>query len=446
MTEEELELSQDFHFWSLMKFVFPSIFTFVFIAVYQMVDGFFIETFVDDLAISAVNLYYPVICLFIAFGIMLGTGGNAMMVKKIGEGKKEEASRIFSGTVIFSIIFTLVLTVIFVAFPDPIMRLCGATDGNIEYLRPYYMVLSFFAVAVVLQSEMGILVIGEGKSVVAAIVIMIGGVLNCVLDYVFMKYLHMGIMGAAIATVIGYCSTVVYAIYYYLISKKSIYTFKPTKPKMREIGMISFNGSSDMISNLVGGVASLIMNHIACRYYGEVGVSALSIILYLNFFLEAVFMGLTSAVEPVFSFHYGAGNVEMRKRVFKLSNLWIIIMGVVMLVGVYFGNEAITKIFFDPGTEIYDITALGIKITVLSAIFIGFNTFFSGLFTAFSNGLISGLLSVIRSLVIMVICLLLFSYLFKGVGLWIAMPVAEALSFVVCIVFVLKYKNRYEYM
>ena len=236
--EEKLELSQDFSFWSLMKFVFPSIFTFGFIAIYQMVDGMFIEKFVDDLAISAINLYYPVICLFIALGIMLGTGGNAVMVKKLGEGKRDEANVSFSSAIIFSVVLGVLLTAICLIFAEPIMRACGATDVNIGYLRPYYYTLSTFSIAIILQSELGILIIGEGKSVVAAVVIMIGGVLNCVLDYVFMKFFGMGIMGAALATIIGYLCTVIYAVYFYFIAKKSVYKFKFVVPKFKEIGFI----------------------------------------------------------------------------------------------------------------------------------------------------------------------------------------------------------------
>ena len=81
-------------------------------------------------------------------------------------------------------------------------------DMNVEYLQPYYMVMCSFSIAIIMQSLLGILIIGEGKTVVAAIVIMVGGTLNCVLDYVFMKHLHMGIRGAAIATVIGYCISI----------------------------------------------------------------------------------------------------------------------------------------------------------------------------------------------------------------------------------------------
>jgi Na+-driven multidrug efflux pump len=130
--EEESELSKDFNLFSLMGFVFPSVFAFVFIAVYQMVDGYFIKKFVGELAIAAVDLYYPVISLFIAIGIMLGTGGNAVIVKKVGEGKVKEAGETFSATFIFTVLLSVGLSVICIAFDDPIMKMCGATAGNIE--------------------------------------------------------------------------------------------------------------------------------------------------------------------------------------------------------------------------------------------------------------------------------------------------------------------------
>ena len=325
--DQEKELAQDFGFWSLLKFVAPSIFTFVFIGVYQMVDGLFIERYVGAMAISAINLYYPIISLFIAVGIMIGSGGNAVIVKKVGEGKRKEAGETFSRVMTFTVLCGIAFTALCLLFADPIMRLCGATDGNIEYLRPYYTMLSAFSLAILLQSELGILIIGEGKTVVAAVVIMVGGVLNCVLDYVFMAKLHMGIRGAAIATVIGYGSTIVYALWFYVIARKSSYQLELARPDMREIGGICFNGSSDMISNLAEGVTVLFMNHLAYRCYGEVGVSALAVITYVQVLISMVFMGYTSAVEPVFSYHYGSGNVEMRRRVFRLSLLWNLILG-----------------------------------------------------------------------------------------------------------------------
>ncbi len=444
--DEDSELAQNFNFFSLMKFVFPSIFAFVFIALYQMVDGFFIQEFVGDLAIATVNLYLPILYLFIALGVMLGTGANAVIVKFVGEGKLKEAGKAFSNTLLFTLIIAIVLTVICLVFAEPIMRLCGATSGNIGYLRPYYMIMTTFSIAIMLQSLLGILIIGEGKSVTAAVVIIIGGVTNCLLDYIFMKHLHMGIKGAAIATATGYMSTIIYAFYYYIIAKKSKYKIKFSGLNLKQIGVISFNGSSDMISNLAGAVTSIIMNHLAFKYYGEIGVSSLSVVFYFQFIMESIFMGFTSAVEPVFSYHYGSGDKEARKKVFKLSNIWIFVISIVIMVISYLLRNNIVDIFFDRGTEIYKITQLGFTISILATLFCGYNTFFSGLFTAFSNGLISGILSVARTFVILVISLYLMSYLFEGIGLWSAWPVAEVVALIFSLVFVIKYKNRYNYI
>lgn len=446
VNNEDKELSRNFNFFSLMKFVFPSIFTFVFIAFYQTVDGFFIEKYVGELAIGAVNLYMPLLYLFVAIGVMLGTGANAIIVKKIGEGKTDEASRSFSNTILFSIILSVILTILCLVFQEPIMHICGATSGNIGYLKEYYIIMTSFSITIMLQSSLGILIIGEGKSVTAALVIMIGGVLNCVLDYVFMKHLNLGIKGAAIATVIGYSSTIIFAFFYYIIAKRSKYTIKFTKLNLREIGVISFNGSSDMISNLAGAVTTMIMNHLAGKYYGEIGVSSLSIVFYLQFFIEAIYMGFTSALEPVFSYHYGSGNINERKKVFKLSNVWLLLISVLIMTIVFIFNDQIVSIFFKKGTEIYNITKLGLNISILATLFCGYNTFYSGLFTAFSNGIVSGFLSVVRSLVILVICLFALSYIFKGIGLWISWPITEVLSMIICIIFIIKYKNKYNYL
>ena len=443
--DQDIELSQEFTFWSLLKFVAPSIFTFVFISVYQMVDGLFIERFVGEIAISAISLYYPIISLFIAVGIMIGSGGNAVIVKKVGEGKRREAGETFSRVISFTVICGIIFTAVCLLFADPIMKLCGATDGNIEYLRPYYMLLSAFSLTILLQSELGIFIIGEGKTVVAAIVIMIGGVLNCVLDYIFMGKLHMGISGAAIATVIGYCSTIIYAVWFYVIARKSSYYLEPAKPDMKEIGGICFNGSSDMVSTLAEGITVLFMNHLAYRCYGEVGVSALVVVTYIEVLISMVFMGYVSAVEPVFSYHYGSGNIEMRQRVFRLSMRMIMALGAATMLVLFVLRGPIVGIFFQRDTEYYDIAALGYLISLPACILTGFNVFGSGLFTAFGNGIVSGMLSLIRSFVVLTCCLFALTALFGGPGLWSAWPAAELISIFVTIVALKKYKSKYQY-
>jgi len=446
MSKEELELSQDFTFWSLFKYVGPSIFTFIFIAVYQMVDGAFIEHYVGELAISAINLYYPIITFYIAVGVMIGTGGNAVIVKKVGEGKRKEAGQTFSRVISFTLLLGILFTVVSLVFADPIMRICGATAGNIEYLRPYYMTLTAFCIAILLQTELGILIIGEGKTVTAAIVVMVGGVINCVLDYIFMKYLHMGIRGAAIATVIGYSSTLVYAIWFYVIARKSSYYLEVARPDWKEMGGICFNGSSDMVSNLAEAVTVLFMNHLAYRCYGETGVSSLAVVTYVQVLISMVCMGFTSAVEPIFSYHYGSGNVPMRKKVYRLSMRWNVVLGIATIIVLYPLRNALVGFFFDPGTEFYEIAMVGYLYTLPAALFTGINVFGSGLFTAFGNGLVSASLSLIRTFIVITACLFGLTALFGGPGLWAAWAVAEMVSLIPTFYAIRKFRGRYQYL
>ncbi len=443
--EQDKELAQEYSFFSLLKFVGPSIFVFVFIAVYQMVDGFFIDHFVNDAAISAINLYYPILCMFIALGIMFGTGGNAMIVRLVGEGNRKKAGQVFSELIIFTLGIGILITAACLLAADPIMRLCGATDGNIDYLRPYYMVMSAFAIPIMMQSMLGILVIGEGKTVTAAIVIMVGGVLNCALDYLFMGPLQMGIYGAAIATVIGYFSTIVYAVFYYVIGKKSSYRLEWTKIRMKEIGKICFNGSSDLATNLAGSVTMLMMNHIAFRCYGEVGVSSLAVWSYMEFAIAAVFMGYTTAIEPLFSYHYGKGNTKERQKLYRYSMAWTVIMGVILMAVLFIVRGQIIGLFFNPGTEYYDIAMRSLMFSLPACILIGINNFVSGMFTAFSNGLVSFILSMIRTFVVFVVCIYALSAVFGGDGLWIAWPAAELVSLIPTFFCVKKFRSRYQY-
>ena len=200
-----------------------------------------------------------------------------------------------------------------------------------------------------------------------------------------------------------------------------------------------------MVSNLAQGITVLFMNHLAYRCYGETGVSALTVVTYVQVMIMMVFMGYTSAVEPVFSYHYGSGNTEERKNVYRLSILWSLILGTVIMVLLYFCRNQAIGIFFDRGTDFFRIASLGYLISLPACLFVGINIFGSGLFTAFSNGLVSMVLSSLRTFVVLTVCLYGMTALFGGPGLWSAWPAAELISLVITMLVLKKYRSRYQY-
>lgn len=443
------ELSRDYNASSLLLYVLPAIFTFVFIAVYQIIDGIFIEHFVGPYAIASVNLYYPVISLLLAVGQMMGTGANAKMAELLGEGKKEDADRVFSQTILLSIVISVIFGLECLICADPVMHLLGATDGNIEYLRFYYTVLCAASPAIMMQTVLGVLIIGEGKNVLTAVLILVGGGLNMLLDYVFMGIFHWGIRGAAIATVIGYLIPVLYAFYFYSPKGSSKYHFHLMKIQAKTMLGVCYNGSSEMVSNLAAGVTALLMNRLAYRFYQEVGVSVVSVFLYVQFIIMAVFMGMTTSVEPLFSYHYGSGNIPMRKKLFRLTMFWTGAFSLLLTVLLWLFNHPIVEIFFQPtgdSAPFFQLACRCLYFSVPACLFVGFNIFASGLFTAFSNGTVSAALSGIRTFLILSVCMLLLSGFFGADGLWAAWAVSEVISLLVNILVIWLFRKKYQYI
>ncbi len=445
---EEKALTKNYNPMNFLGLILPSIFTFIFIAIYQIVDGRFIGKYVGPYAIAAVNLYYPIISLLLSFGTMIGTGANAYMMELIGKGKKKEANDIFNQVIEVSLILSVVFSIVCLVFMNPIMKLLGATEGNIAYLQSYYLILTAFAPAILFQTIIGILVIGEGKTVLTGVLIIVGGVFNIVLDYVFMAVFKWGIMGAALATVIGYLVPILYAFIFYSKRGTSRYTFGFCTINLRHIGKILYNGSSEMVSNLSAGVTALMMNHIAFNLACEVGVSAVSVFLYVQFIVMAVFMGIATAAEPLFSFYYGKQDIPNTKKTFKLSMGWTVFFSVVMLVLIAVFSRQIASFFFEGDVSAKGFAELAERSVLLSApaaIFVGLNILASGIFTAFGNGTVSAILSGVRTFVILVICLLIMPKILNTDGLWLSWTVAEALSLIVSIVFLGVYRKKYGY-
>ena len=222
------------------------------------------------------NLYLPILSVFVLIGTMIGSGGNAKMLRRVGAGDREGASNLFSQMAEFCVLVGLALSAVLVIFAEPVMVALGSTPVNRVFLSPYYRILAAGSTFLLLQSALDSFQIGEVNIVGSAVTFAAGGIINCGLDYVLMRFFDMGIAGAAIATLLGYSSTTFYSLYYYLIRKKSIYTPHLSRLCPKELTAPCANGMSEMVSNLASGVTAWIGNLIATHFYGEIDVSMLT--------------------------------------------------------------------------------------------------------------------------------------------------------------------------
>ena len=310
-------LAKDFNFRSLLKFAFPSIIMMIFMSLYSIVDGFFIAQYVDSMALSAANIVYPAVSILLAVGIMFGTGGSAVVAAKIGQGKQEEANRNFSALTLTTLIIGILGAVLGNLFCRQICSLLGATPVLMDYGTAYLRTILSFAPVCLLQALFQSFFVTAGRPGLGLSLTVSAGITNMLLDYLFVVPLHLGVAGAALATGLGQCIPAVAGILYFTFARKGL---RFTRPEFSK-GLLStscFNGSSEMVSNLSAAVVTYLFNMLMLKFEGEIGVAAITAILYGQFLFVALYLGYSIGVAPVFSFNYGAGNLDRVKKTFRL--------------------------------------------------------------------------------------------------------------------------------
>lgn len=440
------KLAQNFSFWGLIKFALPAMTMMVFMSLYTMVDGVFVARLIGTSALSAVNIVLPLISLVIGAGIMLATGGSAIVAKNMGQGQLGVAKRNFTLLVAAGVGAGLILTALSLVFLHPILHFLGAEGVLFEYAHGYAFMLSWFFPMAIMQMLFQTFFITAGRPIVGMVLIIIAGITNIVLDYVFIAVFNMGIAGAALATGIGYCiPTLVGFLYFGLGVNPNLHFVKPAW-NGRVLLNACVNGSSEMVANLSSALITFLFNITMLRYIGENGVAAITIVLYIEYLLVAVYLGYSLGVAPVISYNYGSQNSVRLKKLFKNSLCFVGVSAVIIFLVANFFAEDFAGIFAAPGSAVFDLTINGFYIFAFCFLFMGLNIFGSALFTALSNGKISALIAFMRSFVFITIGIIIWPRLFGVAGIWLAVPIGEVLSVLLTLRFFAAKRRVYQYL
>ncbi|MCI8752761.1 MAG: MATE family efflux transporter [Lachnospiraceae bacterium] len=429
---------------NILKFAVPTIAMSVFMSFYTMVDGLFVSNLVGTNALSAVNLAAPVIQLVTAVSTMLATGGSAVIMKKMGEQKHEEAKEDFTFLVLVNVFAGIVMCGIGYVVMDKIFAGMNLSADVSGYCKDYLSHYLLFTVPILLMNNFTLYMIASGKATLSLICSVAGGVLNMVLDYVFIAVLDMGISGAAIATGLGYSVTAVTGLFVFS-QKKSLLHFKKPSFRFKVLVNAATNGCSEMATALVTGIITLMFNWTMLHYVGEDGIAAVTIIMYVLMFASSLYTGYSYGVAPMLSFYHGEQNYGKLKKVVDSSLKVIAFISVITVAASFLLTEPLVSVFARPDNPVYGLAVTGNKICTIALFFIGFNIFASGMFTALSNGIISAVLAFSRSFVFMLFTMVVLPMFFGVNGIWMATPVAELMALALSAVMYIKYKKRYGY-
>lgn len=440
-----IQLSEHFTYGKLLKFTFPSIVMMVFTSIYGVVDGVFVSNFAGSESFAAVNLIMPFLMILGAIGFMLGTGGSALVAFILGTGDGQKANRVFSLMVYVLIVLGGIFMVGGILFMEPMARLLGADEAMLPVCVQYGRIVMLGLIPFMLQNTFQSFLVTAERPHFGLYITIAAGVTNMALDALFVGVFRWGVAGAAAATVISQIVGGVIPLVYFICPNKSKLRLGKTKMDFRMLGKAAANGSSEFMTNVSMSLVNMLYNWQLMRLIGAQGVAVFGIIMYVSFIFAAIFIGYSMGSAPVIGFHYGAGNKEELKGLFRKS-LWILLVFSVVLTGLAMVlAKPLAMIFVAYDAELLELTKRALTIYSLAFLMIGFNIFASSFFTALNDGLTSALISFGRTLMFQVGSVLLLPLIFDVDGIWAAVILAEGLALILSAVCVIRNRKKYGY-
>lgn len=445
MKKQPIQLSDHFTYGRLIRFTLPSIIMMIFTSIYGMVDGYFVSNYVGAVPFAALNLVMPFIMILSAVGFMFGSGGTALVSMTLGMGEREKANEIFSLITYLLIACGAVLGLIGYIIAPWISRVLGSTDEMLPYAILYIRVSMFGIPFFMLQNLFQSFLVTAERPKLGLFVTVLAGCANMVLDWLLVGVLGFGLGGAAVATIISEFVGGVIPLVFFWLPNSTILRLGKTHMDVGAVWKTCTNGSSEFLSNCASSIIGMLYNHQLMKYIGTDGVAAYGVIMYVNFIFVGIYFGYTMGIAPVIGYHYGAGNSDELHSIFEKTIRMMFIVSAALTAAAELLAVLLVKIFVGYDAGLMELTVYGFRIYSIAFLFMGFNIFGSGFFTALNNGAVSAFLSVVRSIGFQLIAIYLLPYLFGANGLWMVVVVSNGLCLILTIAMWVRYRKVYHY-
>ena len=422
-----------------IKFSIPAILSLTIAGVQTMVDGIFLGYFVGTNAMASVNIAAPFMQLMIGMNLIIGIGGASYIGRSLGEGQVKRAQDIFKSACLFMIGLSIVILVLGFTFSHQLASFLGANDVLLADSSTYIKILALFAPFIGLSFILGVFVRCIGKPNVYLISSVASLFANIILNYVLIKQLKLGIVGAPIATGLSFTTSFLIAAIPF-IKKTAVLNFFTGKFNWKLTGQLLYNGSSEGVSSLAAAISTFVFNMAFMRIAGEVGVSAFTAIGYISLFASLIVCGVSAGIGPVISYNYGAQLHDRVKQMMNISCKMAIIMGSALVVLIFLFGKYLIMMFVSDNQAVLDLALHGSKIYAFTFFFNGLNILFSGYFTSIGDALSSIIVAVCRGMIFILLGISILPQFIGISGVWMTVPVAEVLTLLV-VIFLFKKGN-----
>ncbi len=421
----------------IWKFSIPAIVGMLTNALYNVVDRIFLGRGVGSLALAGITVCFPIQTVMMAFSMLIGVGSATLISIRLGQGKKEEASRILGQAVLFMIIIFGVFTVVGLLLLDKMLFLFGATETILPYAREYMSVILFGSLFYALGMGLNYSIRAEGNPRIAMATMLIGGVLNIILDPIFIYVLNKGIWGAAVATVISQMVSAIWVLMYFTRGQGVIrLKWRHLRVEWRLARQVFTNGSASFALQLVNSLMNVILNQSLKTYGGDNAISTMGIIQSIFTFVMMPIFGLNHGLQPIFGYNYGARKIDRVFQTLKYGYLFATCICTTSFLVLRFFPAPIIQIFNKTDADLLKMTVHAAFFYSLMIPVIGVQVVSVGFFQALGKPKSAMFLSLSRQILFLIPLLLILPRFFGLDGIWYSIPTCDALSFVVAVAFV----------
>ena len=419
----------------ILKFAVPSVIALLVNSLYNIVDQIFIGWGVGYLGNGATNVVFPITIIALALSMMIGNGGAAYLSLKLGEGEGEAARKGVGNAVTLVVVVSILLAAVFLVFIDPVLTLFGATDVLRDYALEYGWVIGLGLPFMMISAAVNSMIRADGSPKYAMVSMVIGAVLNVILDPVFIFVFHMGVQGAAIATVIGQVASFAVSVVYLPRFKTVGLSASAFRLCGRTCGNIVTFGLSSFITQFAITIVMALTNNLLAVYgaasiYGaEIPLTATGIVMKVNQILISILLGIATGTQPILGFNYGARNFKRVKKALEISLIASEVVSIAAFLIFQFAPMSVVTLFGAEEGLYNEFAVKAFRIFLMLCPLTGFQTMAADYLQAVGKPVKSAILSLARQIIFFVPAALLLPLPLGVDGVLWTGPVADGLAF-----------------
>lgn len=420
----------------MLEMALPAVAAQIINVLYNIVDRIYIGHIAGygDMALTGVGVTFPILMAIAAFSAFAGMGGAPLASMSLGKKDYDRAEKILGNCTSLLLFFSIVLTVVFYVFKTPILYAFGASDTTIVYADQYISIYLIGTVFVQFAVGLNTFISGQGNSKTAMLSVLIGACINIVLDPIFIFGFHLGVRGAALATIISQAISAVWVVHF-LTSEKSVIRIrkKNLRPNTKVLGSIAALGVSPFIMQSTESLVMIALNSGLQKYGGDLYVGTMSIMASVMQLIIIPVQGIGQGIQPIMSYNFGAGKLDRVKGAFK--RMLVVCLGAtIVLAGIAVIRPRTYAVLFSDNAELVKLTCSVMPVYFLGVTIFGIQMACQTTFMALGQAKVSLIIALLRKVILLIPLAIILPKFMGVIGVYRAEPIADFISVVISII------------